>query len=565
MSPLSRFRPKMAAKAVVLIAGLGLMSALANWASLQRLDQLDEINNSLSRHMAPARLALTESKIALTQVGLATYKMMGTIEGDAAHQVVSERQNAYNAAKSWLNSVSGYFPESGEDVGRIVGKLELVNGISADVGQLVLRGERQKAHAELELKFDPALDDAAFHMNRLINILGGETSDTIAAAASSKAAAHQLILLVLIGGTVVTVLLAMALAHRTVARPLQKLAAAMREIADGRFDTPIEGLKRGDEVGTMARAVLVFRDNGIALQEAQAARARARDVAAGEKRAALEQFALSFESRILRVADALVQSAAALDQSARSMSEVAEASGNHVQTAAVVAAESTTVAGTVAQAIDELSMAMNDIEVQLRNSAGVVDEATRRADAAVTHAGGLTPAVTDIEKVAAMINAIAAQTNLLALNATIEAARAGEAGRGFAVVAQEVKTLAARTTHALANIQDHTGAMSQIIAGVVGATESMSNVIAQVDAVARSITGSVRLQSEATQKIAESVEGAAARSRQVSLTIAGVSDFASRTHAGARQIQEAVADLNRQAAALQEEAREFVARVRSAA
>jgi methyl-accepting chemotaxis protein len=133
------------------------------------------------------------------------------------------------------------------------------------------------------------------------------------------------------------------------------------------------------------------------------------------------------------------------------------------------------------------------------------------------------------------------------------------------VVAQEVKTLAARTTQALASIQGRTTSMGQIIGGVREATQSMSSVIAQVESVARSITGSVRLQSEATQKIAESVDGAAIRSRDVSSTIAGVSAFACRTRSGAQQILEAVADLNRQAAALQNEAREFVARVRSAA
>ena len=163
-----------------------------------------------------------------------------------------------------------------------------------------------------------------------------------------------------------------------------------------------------------------------------------------------------------------------------------------------------------------------------------------------------------------MIQATASQTNLLALNATIEAARAGEAGRGFAVVAQEVKTLAGQTTQALADIKDKTRTVREIIDGVCGATQLMSNVISQIEGVSRAITSSVALQSEATHKIAETVDGAAGRTRQVANSVAGVSDFANRTNLGAQQILQAVADLKRQAVALQGEAQRFVAQVRAA-
>jgi methyl-accepting chemotaxis protein len=401
-------------------------------------------------------------------------------------------------------------------------------------------------------------------MNRLIDILGGQNKVIMEAAADDKAWTYKVLFAVVAGGTAAAVLLAMLLAHRTVARPLRRLAAVMGHIAQGNFHVPIDGLQRGDEVGAMARAVLVFRDNGLALREAQDQRAREREQATADKRAALERFAGSFESKILNVVAALASSASQLDGSARSMSAVADESGRSAHAAAVVAEETNEAAGTVSSAIDELSMAMHDIDSQLANAAGVVVEATRRADVAVANADGLVSTVSEIDKVAGMIHAIASQTNLLALNATIEAARAGEAGRGFAVVAQEVKTLAAQTTQALANIQGKTAAVADIVDGVRGATQSMSAVIAKIEQVSLAIAGSMRVQSEATQRIAESVEGAAARTRQVVDTVGGVREFANRTDLGAQQILQAAADLNRQAASLQEEALDFVARVRAA-
>lgn len=564
---MKRFFPlrlPIATKALLLIGALGLMSAAANWFCLLSLHKIDAVNEKVTQEIEPLRLTLTEAKIAVGWIGLATYKMASSTDEDTIHEANDERAGQLAAVKTWLKSVAGSLPGHSEDVGGMIRRLDNVNAIADSVYALRKDGDSNQARFALEFKFEPALVDAQTSVNRLIDILGGESKTMMEAAAASKAWTYRLLMSVLAGGTMLTILLAMGLTNRAVARPLRRLAVAMGRIAEGVLDQPVEGVKRRDEVGTMARAVLVFRDNAVSLREAQEQRTRAREQAEAEKKAALEQFALNFENRILGVARAVAQSAAALDASARSMSEHAGRSGQHAQTAAAAADETRQVAATVSHAIDELSMAMHDVDTQLASASGVMEEARQRAGVAVGNAESLRPAVSDIEKIAGTIHAIAAQTNLLALNATIEAARAGEAGRGFAIVAQEVKTLAARTTQALADIEKRAGLVSRIIEDVHGATQSMSGVIARLGGIGRAITDSVKLQSQATQRIAESVGGAAERTREMSVTVAGVNDFASLTRDGAGQILTAASDLSRQAAALQTEAQAFVARVRAA-
>jgi methyl-accepting chemotaxis protein len=557
-------RLSIAAKTVVLIGLLGVMSAAANWFCLLSLHRIDLLNETITQHIEPQRLILTEAKIAVSWIGLATYKMASSGDPDTVWEANDERAGEFASAKTWLHSVSTDLPDYREDIEGILKRLDLVNTIADTVYATRKAGNRDQAQFVLEFKFDPALVDAQTSVNRLVDIIGGQNRMTLAAAAEHKAWTYRLIAGVLVGGTLITVLLAMLLAHRLVARPLRRIADCSQQIAQGQFDVAIDGLQRADEVGIMASAVQVFRDNSIALRVAQQQRLQTAEQVAAEKRAVLDGLAQKFESKVLSVAAALAFSATQLDVSARSVSGAADDSGSSAHEAAVVAEDTNATAATVSAAIDELSTAMADITAQLANASGVVSEATRRADLAVANSDELVASVCEIDKVASIINAIANQTNLLALNATIEAARAGETGRGFSVVAQEVKTLAAQTTRALTDIRHKTTAVSDIVEGVRDATKSMSAVMMQIEGVARSVTDSIHLQSEAARTIAEAVEGAASRTRKVADMIAGVNEFAGRTREGAQQIMQAIANLNDQAASLKTEANLFVASVRAA-
>jgi methyl-accepting chemotaxis protein len=185
-------RLPIAAKAVLLIAVLGVMSAAANWLTLRSLHEIDRVNEIVTHRVEPARLTLTEAKIAVGWMGLATYKMAGTNDPDTEHEANDERAGQYAAAKAALANAAAYLPDHREDMDGMLRRLDLVASIANSAHDMMKAGNREQARWTLEFKFDPALVDATTSMNRLIDILGGENRMTMAAAAGQKARTYDI-------------------------------------------------------------------------------------------------------------------------------------------------------------------------------------------------------------------------------------------------------------------------------------------------------------------------------------------------------------------------------------
>ena len=117
-----RFRLSIATKAMVLIGALGVLSSFANFFSWRNLNEVDRVDAVAARDIAPARLALSEAKIAVTTLGLDTYKLAGMTDPDLVQQAISDRSNSYATARLWLNGVLTYFPDRRDDIARILGK-----------------------------------------------------------------------------------------------------------------------------------------------------------------------------------------------------------------------------------------------------------------------------------------------------------------------------------------------------------------------------------------------------------------------------------------------------------
>jgi methyl-accepting chemotaxis protein len=553
-----------AAKAVLLIAVLGLLSIAANWLCFEHLDEIDRFNATVTSHLAPARLALAEAKAASESFGVAVYKGYSASDPDQVKESIDDMEGQYNAARRALNNVLAAYPAAGDDVRRIFEKLELAHTIAAEIGRSLKNGQAQQAARLVNFRFDPARDDVTGHMDRLINILGAKARSAEAEVAAYGAATYRTTVAILGCGTAAALLGAFLLTYFFVTLPLRRMAWAMSRMAAGDLAVPVAGDRRGDEIGAMARAVAVFRNNAIELRDAERSRAAERARAEAEKSAALEAVADAFEREIMAIAATVGHAAAELELFARGMTSVIDESHRHTRAAETAAAGSSESATRVAAAIEELSASISDIGAQVANASSIVEEATRCTDSAVANTAALVSTVKDIDQVATLITAIARQTNLLALNAAIEANRAGEAGRGFAVVAQEVKALAAQTTNALAEIKHKTASVGHVIEVVQGANGAMAQSMLHVASMSSAITDAIHQQNFVARKIAETVDGAAARTGEVSATIAGVSELVHRSGRGADQVLAAAAELSRQAAALTRGAGQFVERVRAA-
>ncbi|MBF0266967.1 MAG: HAMP domain-containing protein [Alphaproteobacteria bacterium] len=349
---------------------------------------------------------------------------------------------------------------------------------------------------------------------------------------------------------------------RGISNPIGAITGVMTLLKDGQRTVDVPYTANHDEVGEMARAVEVFKQNLIKVEQMQAEQERLKHQAEEDHRKTLIDMANNFEESVMGIVNAVSSSATELHSSAQSLAAMSEQTQRQATAVAAASDEASTNVQTVAAAAEELSSSISEIGRQVEESAKVTANAVDEANRVNGMVQGLALAASKIGEVVNLITDIASQTNLLALNATIEAARAGDAGKGFAVVANEVKSLANQTAKATDEIAAQITSVQSATQTAVQGIEGITTTIGRISEISSAIASAVEEQGAATGEISRNVQQAAAGTNEVSSNISGVTQASTETGHAASQVLEAAGGLSEQSEHLRADVGRFIAHLK---
>jgi methyl-accepting chemotaxis protein len=336
---------------------------------------------------------------------------------------------------------------------------------------------------------------------------------------------------------------------RLIATPITGLTRTMAELAAGNSDVVVPDSDRRDELGDMARAVLVFRDAAVAKLVADNDRQKA-IAEIGETLSRLSEADLTvrltglpdafgtlshdFNNALDRLSGAMLSVRGGVDTIKSSSSEIRQAAGDlsrRSETQAASLQESASAMGEITRIVQQGADLATSANREMSEARSEAEQGGTIVRKAITAMNGINQATKEISEIIAVIDGIAFQTNLLALNAGVEAARAGDAGRGFAVVASEVRALAQRAADAATDVKSR----------ILAATGHVKAGVQLVDETGHALTRITTRVASVSEAIDAMAESSAQQSRSLSQVNSAIGEIDSVTQENAAMVEETTA------------------------
>ncbi|MBV8699465.1 methyl-accepting chemotaxis protein [Bradyrhizobium sp.] len=568
MQFLGRFRILTKILAVVLLLA-ALMGSLAYLATSALNDQ----NQRAVRMAAAAKRSMLAARANVNVMSMIGAEFRSALDPrddnrKAAGHVIDEqvrlfRERLDEVAKTSDQQVQALLPSVRETFAAY--QQSVATTLAAvDAASSTKTSETAQKLLEVVMRSDAVAESLRSRMNAVAERMTRRAEEFEQATADEYVSTSRTLIVISVISVIAGLALGMLIGQFGISKPIQSIVALLQALAAGDYDVAVHSTERKDEVGEVAKAALVFKENGLAKTRMELERKETERRATAQRRADMLQLADRFEGAIGEIVDTVSSASTELEASATTLTSTAERGQTLATTVASASEEASTNVQSVASATEELSSSVNEISRQVQESARMASEAVEQARMTNDRVGELSKAAGRIGDVVELINTIAGQTNLLALNATIEAARAGEAGRGFAVVASEVKALAEQTAKATGEIGQQIASIQTATNESVSAIRDISGTIERLSEISSTIAAAVEEQGAATQEISRNVQQAAQGTQQVSANITDVQRGASETGSASSQVLSAAQSLSSDSNRLKLEVGKFLNSVRAA-